>query len=267
MRMKPDRGLCGSRHLATGHSRVQGSPWSGAPHLERPPRTDMGALAGLGGPCDPASGDPRPRRHQRLRFVAPGRFRRPVGTGATPAGDPRAARSGRLSPWRRLFSSCRTSASQWARPPCCKAPPSRCRLASASPWWAATAPASPPCCASPRARWRRSRHPLPPTRHHAALSPAGARLRRCGDDPRLGRSGAGAGRRPPPGTVPARAARPHGRGGPAAVVRRGGPAGRAGPGPGPLARHPAARRADEPPGPPGDLLAGGRTGRVRVRRW
>src|SRR4028118_2264729 len=112
------------------------------------------------------------------------------------------------------------------------------------------------------------RHPpqerdsVSPARHHAALSRAGAGFRRGGDGSFLRRSGSGTGRRPLPGTVPPRATRPHGRGGPAALVRWRGPAGGAGASPGPLARHPAARRADEPPGPPSHLLAGSRVGRV-----
>ena len=106
------------------------------------------------------------------------------------------------------------------------------------------------------------RPPLRPAGRHHPLSAAGARPVRLPHHARLcrGRPGHRGRRRPPPRPLPAGATRPDRRRTPRHPVRRRGPPCRARPRPGPLARHPAARRADQPPGPARHRVAGAGAG-------
>ena len=109
-----------------------------------------------------------------------------------------------------------------------------------------------------RAAGAGQRRALPAAGHGGALPAAGAGFCRLRNHPRLCRGRAGAARRSLSRAEPAGRARHDGGRGPGdAVGRRGAARGhraRAGA----RARHPAARRADQPPRPAGDRMAGGR---------
>ena len=107
-----------------------------------------------------------------------------------------------------------------------------------------------------RAGRARQRRALRPAGRDHPLSAAGAGFHRLQDLARLCRGRARAGRRCLSRAVSDQRTRPDRRGGPGDDVGRRVAARRAGAGAGAGARHPAARRADQPSRPAGDRMAG-----------
>ena len=114
------------------------------------------------------------------------------------------------------------------------------------------------CRARRARRWRAFRS----ARREAQLFAAGAGAGRVRDNPSLCRGRVRRSRgRSTPGPLSAQGARPFRRGRSRGADRRRDTPLRAGPGAGSVARHPAARRADQPARPPRHRMAGERVGR------